>query len=152
MRHLWTMVTTVNTVTSDAGEPEWLDLPLEDFVLPAAPEVEELPLEQQLDPAWLIQSRWIMEEFDVGNPFIPIVEFRDPLGITLYDELLTQDEIVPQDFSTDRVVLSVVWDHIWYTVPGVYILLVRWAGPRTTGEDGRFSLKITDFGSAANHE
>ena len=31
MRHLWTTVTTEHTVTHDAGEPEWLDLPLDDL-------------------------------------------------------------------------------------------------------------------------
>ena len=28
MQHLWTAATTTDTVTHDAGEPEWLDLPI----------------------------------------------------------------------------------------------------------------------------
>ena len=62
MKHIWTTITTHNTVTHDAGAPEWLDLPLSDFVVDVSPDIEELPFLQELDPPWLIQSKWLIDE------------------------------------------------------------------------------------------
>ena len=87
MRHLWTTVTTVTTITPDAGEPEWLDLPLDDYVIPAALASVEHPVEVELDPAWLILSKWMIDRIDVGRPLMPIVEIRDPLGVTLHNDV-----------------------------------------------------------------
>lgn len=156
MRHLWTTVTTEHTVTHDAGTPEWLDLPLDDFVIPAAPETGEYPLELELDPAWLIQSKWLIDEIDVGLPLLPVVELRDPLGFTLYNQAPAlsgfNDIVIQREFSTVPIVLNLSWIHIWYTVPGLYSFIVRWTGSPATREAGQFSMNITDIGSGANHE
>ncbi len=123
MRHLWTTVTTENTVTHDAGEPEWLDLPLTDFVVDATPEIDELPLARELDPPWLLLSRWLIDEIDVGRPLLPLVEFRDPLGFTLYSEVVTlsntEGAFTPREFTTITVMLTLNWRNVWYIVPGV---------------------------------
>lgn len=156
MRHLWTMVTTVNTVTSDAGEAEWLDLPLSDFVLPASVDLDSLPVEYELDPAWLILSKWMLDEVDVGRPLLPIVEFRDPLGVTLYNRPPAlssfNDSVIAREFSTVPIMLDLSWISIWYTVPGPYTFIVRWTGSPATRETGQFSMNITDFRSGASHE
>lgn len=86
MRHLWTTVTTEQTVTHDAVEPEWLDLPLDDSVIPSTPDVEKLPVLHELDPPWQIRSKWMMDEGDIGYLRVPLVEYRDPLGVTLFQE------------------------------------------------------------------
>lgn len=148
VRHLWTTVTTEDTVTHDAGAPEWLDLPLKDFVVNATPDIEELPLSQELDPPWLLQSRWLIDEIDVGRPLLPIVEFRDPLGITLYNDVPTLDTseeaFTPQEFTTVPMMLDLRWRHVWYTVPGVYTFIVRWAGSPATRETGQFCIIMTE--------
>ena len=156
MRHLWTMVTTVNTVTSDAGEAEWLDLPLTDFVLPASLILEDRPVELNLDPAWLILSKWMLDEVDVGFPLAPIVEYRDPLGVTLYNQMPNlssfEDAVISREYTTVPIVLDLSWTYIWYTVPGLYTFIIRWTGSRATRETGQFALNITDLGSLASHE
>ncbi len=156
MRHLWTTVTTENTVTHDAGEPEWLDLPLTDFVVDATPEIDELPLVRELDPPWLLLSRWLIDEIDVGRPLLPLVEFRDPLGFTLYSEVVTLDRseegIAPREFTTVPLMLTLNWRHVWYTVPGVYTFSVRWAGSPATREAGQTSLIISDLEDGVDDE
>ena len=156
MRHLWTMVTTVNTVTSDAGAPEWLDLPLTDFVLPASIDVDSLPVEFELNPAWLILSNWMLDEVDVGRPLMPNVEIRDPLGVTLYNAAPALSSfgnvVTPLEFSTIPLLLDLSWIYMWYTVPGTYTFFIRWTGSRATRETGKFALNITDLGSGASHE
>ena len=156
MRHLWTTVTTENTVTHDAGEPEWLDLPLNDFVVHSTPDIEELPLVQELNPPWLLQSRWLLDEVDVGRALLPIVEFRDPLGITLYNEVVTlnnsEEAFIPQEFTTVPTMLTLNWRHVWYTVAGVYTIIVRWAGSRATREAGQFSVIIGESEDGVNDE
>ncbi|MDE2638350.1 MAG: hypothetical protein OXI30_18430 [Chloroflexota bacterium] len=156
MRHLWTTVTTEHTVTHDAGEPEWLDLPLTDFVLPASLNLDGRPVEVNLDPAWLILSNWLLDEVDVGRPLMPNVEIRDPLGLTLYNNVPALNSfdnvIVPRVFSTVPLLLDLSWHSLWYTVPGPYTFIVRWTGSRASRENGQFALNITDIGSGANHE
>lgn len=156
MRHLWTTVTTERTVTADAGEPEWLDLPLEDFVLPASKDLDERPAEITLDPAWLILSKWLLDEIDVGLPLIPVVEYRDPLGVTLYNQVPTlsgfEGSVIAREFSTVPIELNLSWLYIWYTVPGVDTFNVRWTGSPATREVGQFSMQISDLGSGASHE
>lgn len=156
MRHLWTTVTTEHTVTHDSGEPEWLDLPLDDFVLPASANLDTLPMEFKLDPAWLILSKWLIDEIDVGRPLIPILEIRDPLGVTLYNQAPAlsgfSDAVIPREFSTVPIVLNLSWLYIWYTVPGLYSFIVRWTGSPASREAGRFSMNITDIGRGASHE
>jgi len=156
VRHLWTMVTTERTVTQDAGEPEWLDLPLEDFVVPASLDAVERPAELMLDPSWLIQSKWLLDEVDVGRPLMPIVEFRDPLGVTLYSGVPAlggfEDAIIPREFSAVPIMLDLSWIYIWYTVPGPYTFIVRWTGSPATRDTGQFSMNITHIGSGASHE
>lgn len=156
MRHLWTTVTTENTVTHDAGEPEWLDLPLTDFVVDATPEIDELPLVRELDPPWLLLSRWLIDEINVGRPLLPLVEFRDPLGFTLYSEVATLDSseegIAPRGFTTVPLMLTLNWRHVWYTVPGVYMFSVRWTGSPATREAGQASLIISDLEDGVDDE
>lgn len=156
MRHLWTTVTTEHTVTHDAGEPEWLDLPLDDFVIPVAPETGEYPLEIELDPAWLILSKWLIDEIDVGLPLIPVVEIRDPLGLTLYNGIPTlnsfEGAFISREFSTVPIELNLSWHYIWYTVPGLYSFIVRWTGSPATREAGQYSMNIRDIGSGASRE
>lgn len=156
MRHLWTTVTTERTVTSDAGAPEWLDLPLEDFVVPTTPDINEIPMEYSLDPAWLIQSKWMIDEIDVGRPLMPTVEYRDPLGVTLYNRAPAlssfEEAVISREFSTVPIVLDLSWTYIWYTVPGLYTFIVRWTGSHACRESGQFSMQLTDIGSAARYE
>ena len=147
MRHLWTTVTTHETVTHDAGAPEWLDLPLSDFVVQSTPEPEQLPLIQELDPAWLLQSRWLIDEVDVGLHLVPIVEFRDPVGITLYNEALS-----PQELSSEPVRIDLPWERTWYTFPGAYTFIVRWVGSSASRDSGRFSLIMTEPMSGGSDE
>ncbi|MCY3918089.1 MAG: hypothetical protein OXG49_18960 [Chloroflexi bacterium] len=150
------MITTVDTVTSDAGEPEWLDLPLTDFVLPAFIDFDSLPVEFELDPAWLILSKWMLDEVDVGRPLMPNVEIRDPLGVTLYNATPVLSSfgnvVTPQEFTTIPILLDLSWNYMWYTVPGIYTFFVRWMGSRATRENGKFSMNITDFSMGARHE
>ena len=156
MKHLWTTVTTANTVTHDAGQPEWLDLPLTDFVVDATPEIDDLPLVQALDPPWLLQSRWLLDEIDVGRPLLPLVEFRDPLGFTLYDEAVTlidtEGAFTPREFSTVPVMFTLNWRHVWYSVPGVYTFNARWTGSPANREAGQSSIIITDPEDGVNDE
>jgi len=154
VRHLWTMLTTVQTVTPDAGEPEWLDLPLSDFVLPESLNRDQGPVELTLDPAWLILSNWLLDEADVGRPMMPNVEIRDPLGVTLYNAAPTLNwfgnVIVSPEFTTVPILLDLSWKYMWYTVSGSYTFIVRWTGSRATRETGKFSLNIADSRSGAN--
>ena len=156
MRHLWTTVTTEDTVTHDAGAPEWLDLPLRDFVVRATPDFEDLPLEQELDPPWLLQSKWLIDEIDVGCPLMPVVEFRDPLGITLYNEMpslnTSEEAYTPQELTSVPMMLDLWWRHIWYTVPGAYAFIVRWVGSRATREAGQVSIIMTESNNGGNDE
>lgn len=156
MRHLWTTVTTEHTVSHDAGEPEWLDLPMSDYVLPTSANLHALPLEHQLDPAWLIRSKWMIDEVDVGVPLAPIIEYRDPLGVTLYNQVPNlssfEDAVISREYTTVPIVLDLSWTYIWYTVPGLYTFIIRWTGSRATRETGQFALNITDLGSGASHE
>ena len=148
MRHLWTTVTTEHTVTHDAGEPEWLDLPLDDFVVPSTPDVEEFPLIQELDPPWRLQSKWLMDDLDAGFALVPTVEFRDPLGFTLYNEeinLGTSEEFyMPLEFTSEPVFAIHRLDQLWYTLPGLYTFIVRWIGSPACREVGQFSMIISD--------
>ena len=156
MRHLWTTVTTENTVTHDAGEPEWLDLPLTDYVVGESLDLEELPQREELDTAWLIQSRWLMEEADLERPMVPIIEYRDPLGITLHNEPLTQEGseelFIFQESSVVPLSMSLRWKSTWYTVPGLYTFIVRWVGSPATRETGRFSILISESDRGADDE
>lgn len=156
MRHLWTTVTTENTVTHDAGEPEWLDLPLTDFVVHVVPDFDEIPLVQELDPPWLLQSKWLIDEIDVGHELLPLVEFRDPLGITLYNEIVSvnnsEDAFNPREFTTVPTMLTLNWAHVWYTVPGMYTIIVRWVGSPAARESGQFSMIITESELGVNDE
>ena len=85
MRHLWTSATTESTVTRDAGEPEWLDLPLQDFVIPLASDPLERPHGARVRSTLAAQSRWLLDEMDVGCALVPFVEYRDPMGITWFE-------------------------------------------------------------------
>ena len=156
MKHIWTTITTYNTVTHDAGAPEWLDLPVSDFVVDVSPDIEELPFLQELDPPWLIQSKWLIDEIDMGRPLLPILEFRDPLGITLYNEVQTLNNsaslFIPQEFTAVPITLTVNWGQLWYTVAGVYEIIVRWAGSPVTRESGQFSIIITEPEGGGNDE
>jgi len=156
VRHLWTMVTTEQTVTSDAGEPEWLDLPLSDFVLPESLNLEQRPVELTLDPAWLIMSKWLLDEIDVGVPLVPIVEIRDPLGYTLYNEIPAlfsfEGALIPREFSTIPILLDVSWNHLLYTRAGRYTFFVRWTGSPATRETGEFALTIAEPMGGGNND
>ncbi len=147
MRRLWTTITTEHTVTHDAGEPEWLDLPLSDFVLPTSANLDALPVEYEPDPAWLILSKWLIDEVDVGYPLLPTVEYRDPLGFTLYMENISfdasDDFYTPLEFTSDPVVLVHRLEKLGYTYSGLYTFIVRWAGSHATREVGQFSITIT---------
>lgn len=148
MRHLWTTVTTERTVTQDAGEPEWLDLPLEDFVVPRAPDVDELPALYELDPPWQLRSKWMMDEGDIGYLLVPLVEYRDPLGVTLFQGEATFDRSEELQYPHTVTVESYMAEHrfrnLWYTLPGLYTFIVRWVGSPATRETGQFSLLIDE--------
>ena len=156
MRHLWTTITTEQTVTHDAGEPEWLDLPLSDFVLPASANLDALPVEYELDPACLIMSKWLIDEIDLGRPLMPIVEIRDPLEVTLYNSAPAlsgfENVIIPQEPTSVPILLDLSWTHMWYTVAGPYSFILRWTGSPACRETGQFSMNIRDFRSGASHE
>ncbi|MCY3979053.1 MAG: hypothetical protein OXG23_13215 [Chloroflexi bacterium] len=148
MRHLWTTVTTEHTVTHDAGEPEWLDLPIDDFVIPSTPDVEQLPVLYELDPPWQLRSKWMMDEGDIGYLLVPLVEFRDPLGVTLFQEEATLERAeelqYPVTVTTEAYMVGHRFRDLWYTLPGLYTLIVRWVGSPATRETGRFSLFIKE--------
>ena len=143
MQHLWTAITTMDTVTHDAGGPEWLDLPITGYIVRARLG-EETPVEEKLEPAWLLQSSWLPDETDIGRNLIPFVEFIDPLGEILFadtPETVDEGEVYsPQAFSSVPMTFDLPWEVVWYTVPGAYTFTVRWSGSRTTREVGRFSL------------
>lgn len=148
MRHLWTTVTTEHTVSHDAGQPEWLDLPLDDYVVPRAPDEDELPILYELDPPWQLRSRWMMDEGDIGYLLVPLVEYRDPLGVTLFQEEATlerSEELqFPQALTTESYMVSHRFRELWYTLPGLYTYSVRWVGSPATRENGLFSLLIEE--------
>lgn len=148
MRHLWTTVTTEHTITHDAGEPEWLDLPLDDFVVPSTPDVEELPVLFELDPPWQLRSKWMMDEGDIGYLLVPLVEFRDPLGVTLFQEEATLERAEELQYlltvTTEAYMVGHRFRDLWYTLPGLYTLFVRWVGSPATRETGRLSLFIKE--------
>lgn len=148
MRHLWTTVTTEHTVSHDAGQPEWLDLPLDDYVVPRAPDEDELPTLYELDPPWQLRSRWMMDEGDIGYLLVPLVEYRDPLGVTLFQEEATlerSEELqFPQIVTTESYMVNHRFRELWYTLPGLYAFLVRWVGSPATRETGWFSLLIEE--------
>ena len=148
MRHLWTTVTTEQTVTHDAGEPEWLDLPLDDFVVPDTPAVDELPILHELDPPWQIRSKWIMDEGDIGYMLVPLIEYRDPLGVILFQEEATMDRSEqlqsPATMTSESFMVNQRFPSLWYTLPGLYTFSVRWVGSPATRETGRFSLLIEE--------
>lgn len=148
MRHLWTSVTTEHTVTHDAGVPEWLDLPLEDFVVLSTPADDELPVMIELDPPWQLRSKWKMDEGDIGYLLVPLVEVRDPLGVTLFQREATlerADELqFPQILTTESYMVNQRFRELWYTLPGLYTFIVRWVGSPATRETGRFSLLIEE--------
>ena len=148
MRHLWTTITTEQTVTHDAGEPEWLDLPLDDFVIPSTPDIEELPVLYELDTPWQLRSKWMMDELDLGFALVPAVEYRDPLGFTLYNEEInlgaSEDFYMPLEYTSVPVFAVHRINQLWYTLPGLYTFIVRWLGSPATREVGLFSMMITD--------
>lgn len=148
VRHLWTTVTTERTVTHDAGEPEWLDLPLDDFVVPRAPDVDELPAIYEPEPAWQLRSKWMMDEGDIGYLLVPLVEYRDPLGVTLFQEeaeFERSDELqFPQNLTSQPYMVGQKFHELWYTLPGLYTFIVRWVGSPATRETGQFSLLIEE--------
>ncbi len=149
MRHLWTMVTTENTVTSDAGAPEWLDLPLEDFIVTSMPDVDELPFLYELDSPWQLRSKWMMDEGDIGYLLVPLVEYRDPLGVTLFQEEATldrSDELqFPQTLISESYMVEQEFPELWYTLPELYTFVIRWVGSPATREIGQFSLLIEEL-------
>ena len=156
MRHLWTSVTTQDTVTHDAGAPEWLDLPISDYVVESTPDLEELPLRQELDPPWLLQSRWMIDDADLGHHLIPVVELRDPLGITLYNEAQIENgfgqALSPQVFPTEPIRIDLPWEYTWYTFPGAYTFIVRWVGSPANRDTGCFSLIMSEPNGGGNDE
>ena len=141
-------MTTERTVTHDAGEPEWLDLPLSDFVVPSPLEDDELPVLRELDPAWQLRSKWMMDEGDIGYMLVPLVEFRDPLGVTLFQEeasLERSEELqFPLTLTAESYIVNQKIPDLLYTLPGLYTFIVRWVGSPATRETGRFSLLIKE--------
>ena len=148
VRHLWTTITTEHTVTHDAGQPEWLDLPLEDYALRAPSLSDELPLLHELDPPWQLRSRWMMEEGDIGYLLVPLVEYRDPLGVTLFQEeavFARSEELrFPQNLTSQPYMVGQKFPELWYTLPGLYTFIIRWVGSPATRETGQFSLLIEE--------
>ena len=148
MRHLWTTVTTEQTVTHDAGKPEWLDLPLEDFSVRAPSASDELPLLYELDPPWQLRSKWLMDEGDIGYLLVPLVEYRDPLGVTLFQEEAvferSEELQFPQVLTSEPYMVGQTFPELWYTIPGLYTFAVRWVGSPASRETGQFSLLIEE--------
>ena len=106
MRHLWTTATSEQTVTHDAGEPEWLDLPVQGYVfrgeLP-----DERPAVQALNPKWLLLTCWQFELDDVGKRLYADMFIKDPNGNVLLaspldppddEDYLSTNEYAPEPF------------------------------------------------------
>ena len=155
MQHLWTAITTMDTVTHDAGGPEWLDLPITGYTVRASLG-DEVPVEEKLDPVWLLRSNWLPDETDIGRRLVPFVEFIDPLGEILFadtPETVDEGEVYsPQAFSSVPMTFELPWEYVWYTVPGAYTFTVRWSGSRTTREVGRLSLMMEHLEGGALYE
>jgi len=119
--------------------------------LPSSANLDALPVEYELDPAWLIQSKWMVDAVDVRRPLMPNVEIRDPLGITLYNEAPAlssfENAIIPHEYTAVPILLELSWSYLWYTVPGPYTFIVRWTGSHACRETGQFSMNITNIGS-----
>ena len=145
MQHLWTAATTTDTVTHDAGEPEWLDLPITGYTV-RAKFGEDMIAEERLDPPWQLRSRWLPDETDLGRQLEPFAEFIDPLGEILFADTpereAGRDVYSPLVLNIVPFTLELPWEYVWYTVPGAYTFTVRWVGSRTTREVGRFSLMM----------
>ncbi len=155
MQHRWTTASTMNTVTHDAGGPEWLDLPIAGYTVGVGLD-EDMPVEERLDPAWLLQSICLPDETDIGRRLEPFVEFIDPLGQILFADTPEKEDdgelYAPQESGFTPLTLMLPWEYIWYTVPGAYTFTVRWNGRRTTREIGRFPLILTGLEGGARDE
>ena len=84
-------------------------------------------------------------------PLLPAVELRDPIGITLYNDVpalnTLERHILPHEFTTVPVMYELRWRQIWYTVPGIYTFIIRWIGSPATREFGQFSIMMTESNS-----
>ena len=140
MSRLWTTVTSEQTITHDAGEPEWLDLPLEDHALRAPSLSDDLPLLRRLDPTWLVRSKWMMDEGDIGHLVMPLVEYRDPLGVTLYQEeaVFERSEVLqfPRSLTTEPYMANENFRNLRYAILGLYTLC-RSLGRQSSHERNR---------------
>ena len=149
MRHLWTTATTQDTVTHDAGEPEWLDLPVQGFVI-EGDLPDERPVVKALDPPWHVLTCWQMELEDVGMDLDAVLRFKDPFGIQLFasplDPESVADVLSTYEFSPIPVILSFELDEIGYTFNGIYRLSIEWSGSFATRDVGEFSLYIAHYG------
>lgn len=90
----------------------------------------------------------MMDEGDIGYLLAPLVEYRDPLGVTLLQEEATLERSAelqfPQSVTTEAYMVSHRLRSLWYTLPGLYTFVVRWVGSPATRESGRFSLLIEE--------
>ncbi len=146
MRHLWTTATSEQTVTHDAGEPEWLDLPVQGYVfrgeLP-----DERPAVQALNPKWLLLTCWQFELDDVGKRLYADMFFKDPNGNVLLASPLDppddEDYLSTNEYAPEPFILPIELEEIGYTIDGVYTYRIEWSGSSATRDIGEFSLYIS---------
>jgi hypothetical protein len=121
---------------------------MDDFVIASTPDIEAMPILYELDTPWQLRSKWVMDELDVGFALAPTVEYRDPLGFTLYnDEIMlndTEEFYMPLELTAEPIFAAHRIKQLWYSLPGLYTFIVRWLGSPATREVGRFSMMITD--------
>ena len=145
MRHLWTTATSEQTITHDAGEPEWLDLPVQGFVL-RGELPEERPFMQALIPKWQVLTCWQMDLDDVAKNLYANMLLRDPVGNVLLagplDYRDDKDFFSENEYYPDPIIMPIELESIAYTIDGVYTFRIEWAGSYATRDIGEFSLYI----------
>ena len=149
MRHLWTTATTGHTVTHDAGEPEWLDLPVQGFVI-EGDLPDERPVVKELNPPWHVLTCWQLEPEDVGQALFADLEIRGPTNFMLHFTPLKMPDggefLYVDVFRPTTLILPYELDEIMYTVDGVYTVTVEWTGSVATRDRGEFALHIAHYG------
>ena len=156
MRHLWTVVTTANTVTHDAGVPEWLDVPASQFIVPP-PSTETDVMEVELNPTWYLATSWAVEADDIGRQLYVAVRYFDPGNRLLHAVPLMPSNgevyFTPEpDMVGSDVPITAEWGSIWYTEPGRYTFEIQWLNSLATREVGRFSVMLTHLNGEVSNE
>lgn len=156
MRHLWTVVTSADTFTHDAGAPEWLDIPGSEYLVPS-PNGETNAMEVPLDPIWYVASTWVVDEDDIGRQLFIVVRYFDPGNRMLYAAPLERRNgevhFSPEPgMDGTYIPLTVQFPSIWYTEPGRYTFEVQCLDSLATLELGRFSVMLTHLNGGGDNE